>query len=216
MKILVVGANGRMGQEMKMFLSSIGEIFFGIDKQTRQSVSIVPDVILDFSCADALEQNLELAKSFNVPIVIATTNHSKDNMRLIKKHALILPVFMSANFSILFNLMKKLCESVKGDFEYLLTETHHKNKKDKPSGSAKVIIKKLNQNSIRPKVVCNRIGDVIGIHCLQIYSKCEKLELSHTAYSRQVFCMGAYKACEYILTKQKGLFGMEDLLSDCL
>ena len=216
MKILLIGSNGRMGKEMQVFLNGIGAEFYGIDKDNRNNICYSPDVVLDFSSSDALVQNLELAKKLKIPMVIATTNHTKENIEKILAASKSMPVFMSANFSILFNLMKTLCKSIKGEFECLLTESHHKNKKDKPSGSAKVIIKQLNNNGIRPKVVCNRVSDIVGIHSLQVFSKCEELTISHTVYSMQVFCVGAYKACEYIVKKQKGFYGMEDLHGDCL
>lgn len=216
MKILLIGSNGRMGKEMQTFLSGIGEDFLGIDKDDRKYINYSPDVILDFSLPDALVQNLELAKKLQVPIVIATTNHTKDNMQYIYNASKSIPIFMSANFSILFNLMTELCKNIKGEFECLLTESHHKNKKDKPSGSAKAIIKQLNKNGIRPKIVCNRISDIVGIHSLQVFSKYEELTISHTAYSKQVFCMGAYRACEFIIKKQNGFYDMGDLLGDSM
>ena len=216
MKILVVGANGKMGQEMKKYITSLNQEFFGIDKNNREEIFVEPDVILDFSSPDALLQNLQLAKKYNIPIVIATTGHTKENYIYIKEYSNFIPVFMSSNFSILFNLMQKLCKEIKGNFDFVLSESHHKTKKDKPSGSACSIIKILNKNNIKPKVICNRVSNVVGEHQLDIYSKDEKLSLSHTAYSKQVFCEGAFKVCEYIVTKQNGFYSMEDYLNDCL
>ena len=216
MKILLIGTNGRMGHEVQKYFKTNGVDFCWIDKHNREDVQSDIDVILDFSSHEALEENLILAKRLNVPIVIATTNHNKNNLKLIKNHSKNLPVFMSANFSILFNIMKKICGNIYGEFDYVLTETHHKNKKDKPSGSAKALLKILSKNKIKPKVICNRISNVIGEHKLQIYGNSEVLEISHTVYSREVFCSGAYIACKYILNKKSGMYGMEDLICDCL
>ena len=216
MKILLIGSKGKMGQEMSKLLLQKNIQFFGIDQNDKVDKKFCPDVILDFSCQSALQQNLDLAKFYKVPIVIATTNHTKQNVSIIKQHSKTLPVFMSSNFSVLFNVMLKMCKNLGGNFEYVLTETHHKTKKDIPSGSAKMLIQNLKKNNISPKVVCHRVSDVVGEHELKIYSPNEILNICHTAFSRQVFCIGAKLACEFILKKNKGLFGMEDLIGDCM
>lgn len=218
MKVLLIGSEGRMGQSMKLFLKQQGCVFYGIDKNNREIDNFNFDVIVDFSSAEALEENLTLALSHKVPIVIATTNHTKHNYELIKKYKQGIPIFMSSNFSILFNVMLKMINSLKvvKDFQFVVTEKHHKTKKDKPSGSAKQIIKNLNLIKVKPKVYCHRVGDVVGEHSIFVYGENEYLSLSHTAISRQVFCGGAYMACEYILNKPNGLYNMENLLDDCL
>ena len=201
---------------MSKLLMQKNIFFFGIDKQEKVDENFLPDVILDFSCAEALEKNLELSKKYGCPIVIATTNHNKDNIKDIKHHSKNYPVFLSANFSVLFNLMLKISKKLSNNFEYILTETHHKNKKDIPSGSAKMLIKNLHKNKIKPRVVCNRTSDVVGIHELKIFAPNESLVLCHTATSRQVFCQGALLACQFVIKKSSGLFGMEDMLCDCM
>ena len=216
MKVLLVGSKGKMGQEMSKLLLQKNIQFFGIDKNDKVSKKFCPDVILDFSCQSALRQNLDLASFYKVPIVIATTNHTRQNLTIMKQHSKSLPVFMSANFSVLFNLMLKISKLLGGDFEYVLTEMHHKTKKDKPSGSAKMLIKNLKKNDVIPKVVCHRVSNIVGTHELKIFAPNEQLSICHTAFSRQVFCSGALLACEYITKKENGFFSMEDLLCDCM
>ena len=216
MKILLVGSKGRMGKEMSKLLKEQNIQFAGIDIGDTVSANFCPNVILDFSSSSALEQNLKLAQKYKCPLVIATTNHSKENMQKLTQHSKSLPVFMSANFSVLFNVMLKITKNLGKNFEYVLTETHHKAKKDTPSGSAKMLIKNLQKNKIKPKVVCNRVSNIVGEHELKIYAQNESLVICHTALSRQVFCNGAILACKFILAKSSGLFGMEDIICDCM
>ena len=216
MKILLVGSKGRMGQEMSKLLNEQNIQFVGIDIGDTVCENFCPDVILDFSCIGALEQNLKLSKQYKCPIVIATTNHPKESIKKILQHSKSLPVFMSANFSVLFNLMLKISKNLGGNFDYVLTETHHKTKKDAPSGSAKILIKNLRKNKVKPKVVCHRVGNVIGEHELKIFAPNESLTVCHTALSRQVFCNGALLACQFINKKSNGFFGMEDMICDCM
>ena len=215
MKILLIGANGRMGQAMQKVMAQKGIEFFGVDKDNRLNAKSVDcDVIVDFSSADALEDNLSLARKKQVPIVIATTGHGEKNLQFIQKAKDEIAIFLSSNFSMLFNVMLKIIDNFqKLDFcEFLVEETHHRFKKDSPSGSCKELIKKLQQFDLPFTLTCHRVGDVVGEHKIKIYGENEALELSHNALSREVFCNGALKACEFISSKQKGLYSMQDLI----
>ncbi len=214
MKVLLIGSNGRMGRCFFSLLQKQNHECLGIDKESRfLACAFSPDVIVDFSSSACLESNLALAKQKCAPIVIATTNHSPENLDLIKEHSKFLPVFMASNFSELFaRLMKILPElCTLSGCDFVLSEIHHKNKKDSPSGSMKDMISVLKQRGIEPIVQCLRLQEVVGRHKIAIYSKNERLEITHEVQSREAFCDGALKACEFIITKRSGLFTMQDL-----
>lgn len=214
MNILLMGSNGKMGKQMQLFLKEKGCNFLAIDKHNLNMISgYKADVVVDFSLAQALEQNLKIAKRKKIPIVIGTTNHNKQNLQLINEYKKCIPIFLSSNFSEFFNILLSLINNLKliKSNQFVVTEKHHKQKQDKPSGSAKQIIKKLNLINIKPRVVCYRVGNIVGEHSIGIYGDNETLLLKHSALNRQVFCSGAYKACEFILNKPNGLYGMENL-----
>lgn len=218
MKIILVGANGKMGQNMQNYLLEMNENFVGIDKQNLQQLKNESgDVVLDFSSSDALTQNLDFAVNSNLPIVIATTGHSKQNLKKIKDASKIIPIFMSSNFSTLFNIMNRMLKNLKGCVgqDYVIEEVHHKTKIDSPSGSAKQLISTLNNQHIEPQIVCLRLKKVVGEHKVTIMDDYESLTLHHNAISRKVFCVGAYNACKFLLDKKCGLYNMEDLI-DCM
>lgn len=214
MKILIFGANGRMGQEMQKYLSKIGENFVCIDKNNRNLLSSQKvDVIIDFSSKDALKDNLFYAQNSKTPIVIATTGHTKENLASIKKASKNIAILLSSNFSLMFNFLNVILKNVKmfSSCDFVLQETHHKEKKDSPSGSAKMLIKTLKIQNIRPKVVTLRLGNFVGEHKVQIVDDYENLTFSHSVLSRQVFCHGGYIACKFLKDKNSGLYSMENV-----
>ena len=214
MKIFLIGLNGKMGQTVQAVLAKENIDFCGIDLNNRNEKCSDCDVILDFSSALSLKENLLLAKENNLPIVIATTGHDESNLKLLQQMKEHIPIFLSSNFSILFNIFLKCLDNFAnlGFCDFVVEESHHKHKKDSPSGSCKDILKKLDEQKINYTVHCNRVGDVIGEHKLRIFGENEILEISHTALSREVFARGALKACKYILNKPNGLYTMKNLI----
>lgn len=215
MRVLLVGDKGKMGQNMSQLLMKKGVEFLGIDRENRDdALAFSPDVILDFSSSACLKDNLNLARTKNCPIVVATTNHDENNLKLIEDFKNELPIFLSSNFSILFNLMLKMLKNIKKDenLDIIVEETHHRYKKDAPSGSCKEILKILNEKGFSPQVCAFRVGEIVGEHSVKIILNNESLHLAHTALNRQVFCEGALKACEFILSKKSGLYFMSDLV----
>lgn len=214
MKILIFGANGKMGQEMQKYLSKIGEDFVCIDKNNRNLLSSQKaDMIIDFSSKDALKDNLLYAQNSKTPIVIATTGHTKENLASIKKASKNIAILLSSNFSLMFNFLNVILKNVKmfSSCDFVLQEMHHKHKKDSPSGSAKMLIKTLKIQNIRPKVVSFRLGNFVGEHKVQIVDDYENLTFSHSVLSRQVFCHGGYIACKFLKDKNSGLYSMENV-----
>ncbi len=215
MKVLVIGSNGKMGNLMCKTLEKYNISHLGIDINTRNiAVNFKADIIVDFSLPNALNDNLTLAKQLNCGIVIATTNHSVENQELIEAHSKNLPVFISPNFSLQFNTLIELIKHLSPlkNNVFVVAETHHKHKKDAPSGSAKLMLSTLEQMGILAHCTAFRVGEIVGEHSLKIYSPSEVLEIKHTALSRQTFCDGALSACRFLLKQKNGLFTMGDLI----
>mgnify|MGYP003295613562 CR=1 FL=1 len=215
MRVLLIGANGRMGKEMQNYMTLKKIDFVGIDKFNTDTEKYVRfDVVVDFSSSEALEQNLNIALSHSSPIVVATTNHSKENEKLLKTYSKNIPILYSSNLSLGMNYFIKVIKQIKklACYEFVLEETHHKNKKDKPSGTCKTLIKNLNKQGIKPQVFCLRVGNVFGIHTLKVFGENENLTITHNVLSRQVFCEGAICACKFLLNKKKGLYSMENVI----
>lgn len=195
-----------------------------------------PDVIVDFSVPIATLNILKYATQSKTAMVIATTGFNAEQLEEIKKASNIIPIFKSSNMSFDINLMKKIVAEValalKGtDIE--IVETHHNRKVDAPSGTAITLADSINEalgnnmeyvfnrHDIHEKRNPNEIGfssirggNIVGEHSVQFFGAHETFEIKHTSYSRDVFAEGALKACEFIVSQQPGLYGMDDIFKN--
>jgi 4-hydroxy-tetrahydrodipicolinate reductase len=193
------------------------------------------DVILDFSRPDALESLCKYSKEKNVPIVFCTTGYTSEQVSKIHSLSTEIAVFHSANMSIGVNVVNNILKSVTkmlyNDFDIEIVEKHHNQKVDSPSGTALLLANTI-KDSIEEETIftCGRDGiskrqpNEIGIHSIRggniigdheiIFAGIgECIEIKHTAISREVFAIGALKACEYISGKEKGLYNMDDVIN---
>jgi 4-hydroxy-tetrahydrodipicolinate reductase len=177
------------------------------------------DVAIDFSNADAITEISAAALQHRKPLVIGTTGHSREQRRLIEETAQSLPVVFASNFSIgvnvLFWLTCKAAEQLGGDFDAEIIETHHKMKKDAPSGTAKTlaeVLKASKKTQTEIPIQSIREGDVVGEHTVIFRGPSERLELTHRAASREIFARGALHAAKWIINQSPGLYSMQDVL----
>lgn len=236
-----------MGNEIKKAVDLAGEPFkivCGIGREESNNdfpiyndtnkIKEKADVIIDFSVPVATFNILEYAKQNKIPVVIATTGFSKEELEKIEEYSKEIPIFRSANMSLDINLMANIIQKVAevlstSDIEII--ETHHNRKIDSPSGTAilladainKVLENKKEYNfermQKREKRSKNEIGfsairggNIVGEHTVAFFGENEALEITHRAYSRQVFAEGALKAAEFIINKPNGLYNMEDIV----
>lgn len=245
--ILVNGCNGKMGQEVINQIEADKDLLVlaGFDREDLgntsypvynniSSITVKPDVIIDFSVPVATLNILEYAKEHSIPIVIATTGFSDEQLEKLKEYSKYIPIFKSANMSYDINLMAKLLAQIAPilkDSDIEIIETHHNRKIDAPSGTALLLADSINKSlnnsmeynfdrfSNREKRKENEIGfssirggNIVGEHTVKFYSPYETFEITHTSYSRSVFAEGALKAAKFIISKDAGLYNMDDLL----
>lgn len=192
------------------------------------------DVIIDFSVPVATFEILKYAKQNKTPIVIATTGFSKEQIEEIHEVSEEIPVFRSSNMSLDINLMASLIQKVAevlttADIEII--ETHHNRKIDSPSGTAILLADAINEvlenkkeytfdrMQKREKRNKNEIGfssirggNIVGEHTVKFFGENEALEITHKAYSRQVFAEGAINAAKFIVEQKPGLYDMKSLV----
>ena len=247
-KLAINGYYGRMGQTVakEALKDEEIEVIYGIDKIQKENpynVEVVssaeemkqkPDVIIDFSIPKATFEVLEYAKQNKVPMVIATTGFSEEEIEKIKETSKEIPIFRSSNMSFDINLMSKIVAEVAkklqgSDIEII--ETHHNRKIDSPSGTAILLADAINKaldnkmhyefdrHSKREKRSKDEIGfssirggNIVGEHTVQFYSENETFEIKHTSYSSSVFAEGAIKAAKYVASKEAGLYNMDALV----
>ena len=245
-KVLINGINGRMGQEVLKSVnnSSDFEICCGVDTISSNSTFPIytdidsikenPDIIIDFSIPEATINILEFAKAKNIPIVIATTGFSEEQLSKIEDYSKFIPIFRSGNMSYEINIMAdivaKLANQLK-DSDIEIIETHHRNKIDSPSGTALILADSINEaldntmdyqynrHSVRQKrpdkeigIHSIRGGTEVGKHTVMFLGENESFEITHTVTSRSIFAEGALKAARFLVDKIAGLYNMKDLI----
>ena len=247
MNILLNGAKGKMGSEViKAVNQDEGfKIVCGFDKEEGNlgfpiyndinNVKESIDVIIDFSMPAATFKILEFARQKKIPIVVATTGFSQEELQRIEEYSKDIPIFRSANMSFKVNLMANILESVAkvlDDTDIEIIETHHNRKVDSPSGTAILLADAIN-NALenkkdytfdrmqkREKRSKNEIGfssvrggNIVGEHQVIFFGENDSLEITHRAYSRGLFAEGALKAANFIVKQTPGMYDMKDLLN---
>ncbi len=262
MKLVVNGALGRMGQRIltlasedpdievsgavdlknKHFGKDVGEII-GIGKLgvlltgDLSKVSNGADVVIDFTWPDIILETAETCGKAGIPLVMGTTGLKKENQEKFRQLVSSIPCVLAPNMSIGVNLLFKLASetaSILGDeYDIEITETHHRFKKDAPSGTAnrlaEIIADALGRDvnkearygrygitgeRTRKEIGIHvlRIGDVVGEHTVSFGTIGERIELVHKAQSRDAFAKGAIRAAKFVCSARPGLYDMQDVL----
>lgn len=217
---MVIGAAGRMGKTVVDLVQNDPEIQIAALCDLGDSIEPAMkncDVAIDFSQAGSLDDICRAALQHGKSLVIGTTGHSQQQRKTLETTAHSVPIVLASNFSVgvnvLFWLTRKTAELLGSGFDPQIVETHHKMKKDAPSGTAKTLGEILNtlRNSEIP-IQSIREGDVVGEHTVIFAGPGERLELTHRAANREIFATGALRAAKWIINKPPGLYSMQHVL----
>ncbi|HEY7751653.1 MAG TPA: dihydrodipicolinate reductase C-terminal domain-containing protein [Ignavibacteriaceae bacterium] len=215
MKYGVIGASGKLGSEVTNVFAEAGHklVFtFDIDGEWSEST---PKILIDCSLPSALPETIGFVEKFKTPLVIATTGLSDKHIKQLKELSKKYPVVQSYNFSIgiqvLIQLTKKANELLK-DWDVEISETHHRFKKDKPSGTAKMIKEIFNKTDVN--VTSKRLGNVPGDHSISFGALGETISIEHRALSRRTFAEGILLSAEFALKKKNGFYSFTNVISE--
>jgi 4-hydroxy-tetrahydrodipicolinate reductase len=219
-RVALIGARGRMGQTIADLVKNNSKIDIVAQCDLGDAIESAMkgcDVAIDFSNANATDEVCRAASQNRKPLVIGTTGHSPEQRRVIEKTAKSVPIVFASNFSVgvnaLFALTRRAAEILGPGFKPEIVETHHTQKKDAPSGTAKTlgeILKQAGKSDVPIQSI--REGDVVGEHTVTFIGPSERLELTHRAGSREIFARGALRAAEWVVDKSAGLYSMRDVL----
>lgn len=247
MKIILSGACGAIGRAISNLAEENRdfEIVLGFDIKTSDQaafpiVDVLPedkpaDVLIDFSLPAALDDVLAYGKKTSTPLVLCATGYSEEEEEKIRKAAVTLPILKSGNLSVGINVMEKIVEIICGslpDFDIEIVESHHKNKIDSPSGTAKMLFQAANQGrggKLKPLpgrsghydfrdenevgISSLRGGSVFSDHSVFFLGQDEILEIRHSVGSNKIFALAAVKAGKFLADKDQGLYTMADVLN---
>ena len=222
MKIAINGACGRMGRTVARLAAEAGiEVAASIDVAGEPGVvktlAAKVDALVDFSTPEAALERLGECVRTGTPAVICTTGFSDAQKASISAAARTVAVVLSSNTSVgvnlLFKLVPEVARTLGRDYDLDIVETHHRFKKDAPSGTAKTLAERVEQAAGRaPNVHAVRSGDVVGEHRVIFGSLGDSIEIIHRASSRDIFAKGALHAARWVSTARPGLYSMLDVL----
>ncbi|MDO3387216.1 4-hydroxy-tetrahydrodipicolinate reductase [Gilvimarinus sp. SDUM040013] len=195
------------------------------------------DAIIDFTSPAATLANAALCADHGKAMVIGTTGFSDDEKAELLAFQAKIPLCLAANFSTGVNLCFKLLETaarvMAAESDIEIVEAHHRHKVDSPSGTALrlgEVIAETTGRDLKKVAVYGREGisaerdrdtigfatvrggDVVGEHTVMFLADGERVEITHKASSRLAFGHGAVRAASWLLTKNCGLFDMQDVL----
>ncbi|MBQ7336285.1 MAG: 4-hydroxy-tetrahydrodipicolinate reductase [Clostridia bacterium] len=246
MNILICGVGGRMGREVaKLALDGVrGAVpvaaYDILPMDTREfptytdwnAVSEKIDCIIDFSHHAGTAALLDFAVSRKLPVVLATTGHTPEELALIDHAAEQIPIFRSANMSLGVALLVELAKTTAKTFpdaDIEIIEKHHNRKLDAPSGTALLLANAIREIRTKARLVFGRegqakrdkddigihavrMGNIIGEHEVIVGTDTQTITLKHEAHSRALFAEGALAAAEFLIGKTAGIYGMKQMI----
>ena len=249
-KIIISGCCGHMGRVVADICKNDPDVetAAGIDLlaqpmegfpvfSTPAACEVEADAVIDFSHPAALGPLLDFCTEKKLPVVLATTGYSEEQLAQIEAASGAVPVFRSANMSlgvnVLMDLIRRAAALLGEDFDVEIEERHHRRKLDAPSGTALMLADAAasalpyepeyvyDRHSVRkPRdrreigVSSLRGGTIVGDHTVVFAGRDEVIELTHRAASREVFAAGAVKAAKFLASVDgPGLYDMSHLIS---
>ena len=240
MKIALIGY-GKMGHIIERIALERGhEIVSKIDVNNQEVFNseafASADVAIEFTIPTKAIENYRKAWAAGVPVVSGTTGWNAILPELKKEIAENgYTLFWASNFSLgvnlFFELNKRLAAMMNryANYDVTMTEIHHTEKKDAPSGTAITLAEGILENIERKSewVLSNaqctmhnaqlgiealREGKVPGTHIITYDSEVDSITIKHEAKSREGFALGAVVAAEFLVGKPAGFYSMSDLM----
>jgi len=259
-KIAVNGACGRMGARIcsLVFEDTESSLVAALDRPEHPSLgkdigmisgfgesgikltsllNTPANVVIDFSAPESAVAIAELCAGEDIALVVGTTGLSPQQLEKIRIASKKIPCLVSPNMSvgvnIMFDLAAQMAKLLGKDFNIEIVETHHRYKKDSPSGTALKLAEKIcdaTELTMEKDVVYGRkgmigerppnqigmhalrCGDVVGEHTVVFGGLGERLEITHKAHTRDTFVRGAIRAAKSIAGKPPGMYSMADIL----
>ena len=236
-KVIVVGARGRMGSlvcqtvEADDALELAGR-YDADDIDQLDEVAPATDLVIDFSRPEAMPHVAAYVRRTGASLVCGTTGLSDDDLKELQSLGEVARVVWSSNYSLGVAVLRRLAaEAAKAleGWDIEIVETHHNQKADAPSGTAKALLAAVDPQGtcevvsgregivgVRPAreigMHALRGGTVAGTHEVHLFGTDEEVCLTHRATSRQIFVAGAVACAKRLIEADKGFHTFDDLM----
>ncbi|MFH1068841.1 MAG: 4-hydroxy-tetrahydrodipicolinate reductase [Candidatus Glassbacteria bacterium] len=262
-EICLVGACGRMGKRITAAIADTQDVRLvgaveaaghaEIGRDAGEAAGVKPAgvpvstdlnlaarkaaVLIDFSLPGSILHTAPFCAGKGIALVTGVTGVPEDGQAALREASRKVPVVFAPNMSVGVNLMFRVAAEVArvlgDDYDVEIIETHHRFKRDAPSGTARRLAEVIAQSLGRDldQVACYgrrgitgerdrreiavhalRSGDVVGEHTVVFGGLGERLEITHKAHSRDTFARGAVVAARFAAGAPAGLYDMQDVL----
>mgnify|MGYP001159577847 CR=1 FL=1 len=263
LKIAVLGASGRMGQAVLECISETDDLSVvgavtetadpALGKDAGENIGLDAlgvrltddrklglddaEVAIDFTLPSAMIANVQACVDSGTALVIGTTGLEEKHLSVMDNASLEIPLVysrnMSVGMSVFMNLIGRAAQGLGPDYDVEISEAHHRDKVDAPSGTALALGEevakaqglKLEDIAIHerhgktgPRVPGTigfsvvRGGNIVGTHSVLFAASEESIEFSHHAVERKSFARGAIKAARWTASQAPGIYSMADVL----
>jgi 4-hydroxy-tetrahydrodipicolinate reductase len=262
-EVVVAGAAGRMGSRITACLRDAPELTLvaaleasghpalgrdageaaglgatGVVISADAAAAITRDrILVEFSSPAATLAHLRLVAERGARAVVGTTGFAAGEREEIAGLARRAPIMLASNMSVgvtvALRILAEMARALGDDYDVEISETHHRFKKDAPSGTAlsmaeavaEALGRDLDKVAVYGRhglpgertakeiaILSQRSGDVVGEHTVTFGTLGERIELTHRAHSRDTFARGAVRAARWIVDRPPGLYAMRDVL----
>ena len=190
------------------------------------------DLVIDFSRPEALAHVRAYVLRTGAALLSGTTGFSPEQLASIEALGTGSPVAWSSNYSLGVAVLRRLAAQAAealAEFDIEIVETHHNQKADAPSGTAKALLAAVDPfaecevvygregfTGVRPVreigMHALRGGTVAGTHEVHFFGEDEEVVLTHRAASRQIFVNGAIACAQRLVGRDPGVYTVDDLL----
>ena len=218
MKVALSGSTGRMGKALRELIENTKG--FQVTAEAHRTCppsswdSKNLEGVIDFSLPPLFSKTLSWCVIHKKPLVSGTTGLTAKQKKQLEQAAQKIPICYATNMSWGIWLVKNWVKilSPPSSFQILLEDIHHKNKKDRPSGTALSLKSSFSPSLKRKvKVISERRGREFGTHRIILRGEEEEILLQHKAFNRQVFAKGALRALKWLKGRPPGFYSMDDI-----
>ena len=236
MRIVLVG-HGRMGRLIEQTALAAGDEIAAVadidNISDLETLGKVGDIVIDFSSPAALPAVAAYVRRTGTALLSGTTGCTAGDMAVFTELGRYAPVMHSANYSVGVAVFRRVLEEISGvlkpDFDIEIVETHHNQKVDAPSGTAKLLLEAIDpgheytpvygregncgkRSAKEIGVHALRGGTEAGTHTVSFFGADEVFEITHRATSRQIFVNGALHMARKLWRMPKGRYDLQDIL----
>lgn len=235
MKLILIG-HGKMGKLLEQSAAEQGdEVLAALGRDNLGQLSSLPaaDMVIDFSRPETLDAVSAYIRRTGTPLLSGTTGYTPEQLEKLRALGVCAPVLYAANYSlgiaVFQRVLSQISDTLKPEFDIEIEETHHNQKADAPSGTAKLLLSAIDpageyapvygregNTGKRTKkeigIHALRGGTVAGTHSVHFFGLDEELEITHRAASRQIFVSGALHAARLLAGRPRGFYDLQNLL----